>query len=210
MKIVHRGNNDTDEKGNMSKSEDDEEVCGMSIKTEAVEEEDYVRCHHCGEKRKTKYELKEHIYGTHLSLFMDVQTGVDEDEKKKKATKCVFCQKKFPCRASLELHLKIHTTNRPINCDKYVCSSSNRPTFSLQNYKEIDEKTFKCTYCEYRTSDRSSLRWHIHSHTGEKPYKCAYCEYRSSNKSHLKAHTFKHTGEKPFNCSYCEFSASDP
>ncbi|KAG8234970.1 hypothetical protein J437_LFUL013327 [Ladona fulva] len=61
------------EKRNMD-TEGLKEDCSVVIKAENVEVgvtvEDDMYCHHCGENKRTKLELKEHIFNTHLSILI--------------------------------------------------------------------------------------------------------------------------------------------
>ncbi|KAG8231999.1 hypothetical protein J437_LFUL010259 [Ladona fulva] len=91
--------------------------CEVGIKTEAVEEvvneEEYVGCDHCGEKRNTKKELREHIYNQHLSLFVVDQR---DDESEDKVKRCTLCHNEFKSKEYLERHLWSDTREKPFKC----------------------------------------------------------------------------------------------
>lgn len=69
------------------------------------------------------------------------------------------------------------------------------------------KKMYACTMCDFSTSNRSNLTYHISKHTGERPFKCAHCEHRARSAAYLKIHVrSRHTGEKPYACPSCNFA----
>ncbi|XP_031635421.1 zinc finger protein OZF-like [Contarinia nasturtii] len=64
-------------------------------------------------------------------------------------------------------------------------------------------KKHKCTFCNYVTSHKGSLKIHIRTHTGEKPFACEICGKAFARKPHLNRHKKTHAAEFPFCCSKC-------
>lgn len=88
---------------------------------------------------------------------------------------CKDCPKMFPCNASLVIHMRSHT----------------------------GEKPFGCELCNKRYSQKIHLLGHMRVHTGEKPFGCKVCDKSFRHKLDLTCHTRIHTGEQPFICEYC-------
>ncbi|OQR67326.1 zinc finger protein-like [Tropilaelaps mercedesae] len=50
-----------------------------------------------------------------------------------------------------------------------------------------------CQFCGYVSSNRGNVTYHIRSkHTGERPFGCTFCDYRSSRKTTLRLHMKRH------------------
>lgn len=56
--------------------------------------------------------------------------------------------------------------------------------------------SYVCSFCFYRTHDSGRMRSHIRSHIGDKPFKCTDCNYSSSQKCHLIRHSAVHQLKK--------------
>ena len=80
----------------------------------------------------------------------------------------IVCEARFSQLGSLQSHVRIHTNEKPYECD----------------------------VCEKRFSDSGNLKRHMRIHTNEKPYECDVCEKRFSESSSLtKAHAYSHERE---------------
>ena len=60
---------------------------------------------------------------------------------------------------------------------------------------QTGEKPYKCSQCDFTSSDRRNLRTHLKIHSGEMSNKCNLCHYAIYTASNLKMHLEIHNGE---------------
>ncbi|XP_052815985.1 zinc finger protein 45-like [Mya arenaria] len=89
--------------------------------------------------------------------------------------RCGICCKGFFHAEKLQVHLQIHSGQRP----------------------------FVCTVCGRKVKKIGDMYRHLRTHTGEKPYKCQVCGKGFAQNGNLKDHMKVHTGEKPHACELC-------
>ncbi|KAF3691760.1 Zinc finger protein 226 [Channa argus] len=147
-----------------------------------------------------------------------------------KSYKCSECGKTFRHRSVLELHMRIHSKDKPYQCKEcgkgfrfssylqqhliihtgkkpYKCPDCGKDFAFLQNMKTHQklhqEKPFRCTSCRKGYSDETQLQHHMLSHNGDKPHKCDMCEKSFGLAYLLRDHMNTHTGERPHRCDEC-------
>jgi uncharacterized Zn-finger protein len=98
--------------------------------------------------------------------------------KKTKLFSCLQCNKTFGKKSKLDIHMRVHTSEKP----------------------------YSCTVCGKSFSQSSDLNQHTRVHTGEKPFSCTLCDKSFARSAHLNQHMRVHTGKKPFSCQLCDKS----
>lgn len=132
---------------------------------------------------------------------------------------CNMCSASFDRASRLEAHQRIHTGERPYQCDcgkaytraqhlkRHQLSCSPKRTNLLDNkiLKEVsplkENKTYTCAQCNAGPFRQKKMVWaHIAMVHRERKHKCAQCSRAFPTKSKLDSHSKKHHG---FVCALC-------
>ena len=73
-------------------------------------------------------------------------------------------------------------------------------------------KNVACHLCDFRTSNNSTLRWHVRAvHKKIRNFACELCEFRAARPQTLKKHVKEvHAKVKDYACDQCDYRASRP
>ncbi|CAL9705972.1 unnamed protein product [Knipowitschia caucasica] len=159
--------------------------------------------------------------------------NVPEFDKDVKSFACSECGKSFRHRSVLELHMRIHSKDKPYQCKvcgksfrfssylqqhliihtgkrPYKCPDCGRAFAFLQNMKTHQklhqEKPFRCSSCHKGYSDQAQLDTHLLCHRGERPHRCNICDKAFGLAYQLLDHMNTHTGARPHRCEVCNKS----
>lgn len=121
-------------------------------------------CNECGKAFRQAVCLKNHIACKHSPGLQSKNIYV-----------CDYCQKAFPIKERLKLHLRTHTGDRP----------------------------YECEYCKKKFARGGQLNQHLRTHTGQKPYVCYVCNSAFTCSANLRLHMNRHLEIRDFICDIC-------
>lgn len=151
---------------------------------------------------------------------------------------CGLCERSFPLKQLLELHMKNHNRERNFECGDcgkkfftkydltkhsqthssakpYICVVCNKQ-FSretlLHRHEKIhnDVPIYLCTTCDKTFLSADDLDAHSERHKKKRPFVCRICNKCFVFKQGLERHEATHSDEKPHKCNYCEASFTSP
>ncbi|XP_054829876.1 LOW QUALITY PROTEIN: zinc finger X-chromosomal protein [Eublepharis macularius] len=129
-----------------------------------------------------------------------------------KPYQCQYCEYRSADSSNLKTHVKTrHSKEMPFKCD--ICFQIFSDTKELQQHiiMHQESKTHQCLHCDHKSSNSSDLKRHIISvHTKEYPHKCDMCDKGFHRPSELKKHVAVHKGKKLHQCRHCDFKIADP
>ncbi|XP_069693233.1 gastrula zinc finger protein XlCGF57.1-like isoform X1 [Periplaneta americana] len=119
-----------------------------------------------------------------------------------KPYQCSVCGQRFIQKGSLSKHNTLHTGERPYNCS--LCGKTFRCKSDLNQHTKLHTgNAHTCSICKKEFTTRQNLESHMRTHTGEKPFLCHTCGMHFAQKGALTKHSRIHANDRPHQCSMC-------
>ncbi|MGH0158514.1 UNVERIFIED_CONTAM: hypothetical protein FKN15_065270 [Acipenser sinensis] len=140
----------------------------------------------------------------------------------KKTLKCPKCDKTFDRAGKYESHTRVHTGEKPFECEVCHQRYSTKSNLTVHRKKHNDETAFhkkehKCPYCNKLHASKKTLTKHVKRFHPDnvqeflsikkkksEGWKCDICNKSFTRRPHLEEHMILHTHDRPFKCAYCE------
>ncbi|XP_037643539.1 zinc finger and BTB domain-containing protein 41 [Sebastes umbrosus] len=140
----------------------------------------------------------------------------------KRILKCPKCDKTFDRAGKYESHTRVHTGEKPFQCDICLQRYSTKSNLTVHKKKHASDAPFqkkehKCPFCNKLHASKKTLAKHVKrfhpDHIQEfltkkkrksEGWKCAICLKTFTRRPHLQEHMILHTQDRPFKCSYCD------
>uniref|UniRef100_A0A182LV92 Protein krueppel n=1 Tax=Anopheles culicifacies TaxID=139723 RepID=A0A182LV92_9DIPT len=130
--------------------------------------------------------------------------------KRERKYPCDQCEKRFFSKYDLAKHSATHTGERPYICVICRASFSRSTLLTRHQAKHKDEPKHVCKFCERTFLSLDELNKHIENHEKNRPFKCALCPKRFAYKQGLERHEVVHKEKLPYQCEYCDQSYLSP
>ncbi|XP_043936189.1 zinc finger and BTB domain-containing protein 41 [Protopterus annectens] len=213
---LEKSGSEKDEQDKDSESSGNEDNVEEGVKEESSDEEmEQSQKHDEDDDDERVHKVLEGNFPEGLTPFLNVIGG-------KKMLKCPKCDKTFDRVGKYESHTRVHTGEKPFECDICHQRYSTKSNLSVHQKKhssgvEVHKKEHKCPCCNKLHASKKTLSKHIKRfHPDNVPeflmskkkktesWKCEVCNKSFTRKPHLEEHMILHTQHKPFKCTYCE------
>lgn len=147
-------------------------------------------CKICNVSFNKKTNWRRHVITTHEKLT---------------AVSCKYCGKELPDKRSLDVHVRVHTGDKPYQCSYCGKRFTQQCNLNTHIHCHLNDRPFVCPHCGKGFNQRGTRDDHILTHTGERPHKCTECKASFTVGSALKRHMWIHSSkDRPHNCEKCD------
>ncbi|XP_053739021.1 zinc finger and BTB domain-containing protein 41 [Synchiropus splendidus] len=157
------------------------------------------------------------VYPDGLAPIVVTQTGG------KKNLMCPKCDKTFDRAGKYKSHTRVHTGEKPFQCDICLQCYSTKSNMMVHKKKHssdapLRKKEHKCPFCFKLHASKKTLAKHVRRFHPDniqeflarqkkrksEGWKCAVCFKTFTRRPHLEEHMILHTQDRPFKCSFCD------
>lgn len=110
--------------------------------------------------------------------------------------KCELCDFRTAWKKNLKVHILKHSGLKPFTCNVCDFATNDRSNLRTHLRKHLKKNSASlCHTCGTNFSDPQALASHMLLHNYDTPYKCTYCNYSTKYKFTLKSHMRAHNVE---------------
>ncbi|XP_066536634.1 zinc finger and BTB domain-containing protein 41 [Hoplias malabaricus] len=158
---------------------------------------------------------RSHVYPEGLAPVVIQSSG-------KKTLQCPKCNKMFDRIGKYESHTRVHTGEKPFQCEVCLQRYSTKSNLTVHRKKHcstasVQKKEHKCPFCSKLHASKKTLSKHVKRFHPDRVeeflslrkrksegWKCEICHKSFTRRPHLEEHMILHSQDRPFKCSYCD------
>ena len=147
------------------------------------------QCCECGKSFRVKRDLSVHMSSGCVENGPSEAPIYTEEQIAKKPHKCPICEKRFAKESYFNLHMKIHSGESKIECEK--CGKSFADAYYLKAHMNVvhsDIKPYSCAVCSKSFKELKVLKTHMAVHSEERPFGCQKCNKSYKSRGALRIH----------------------